>query len=276
MNRRNFLAGAGLAVTSSAVFNLSTAKAQSSGPNLAPYNALTASTAIAGGNALYATPGGNDWATVSNTVGNVYSDWMANGYDATFQTAIASFSPSAIAVGNVDFQQILGIMQQYQPAFTLADVQNCWTYLANVPPSFINSTLTAIQQNGLGPILLQVNQQTANLADMLGYTGVPPKGTRPGAPVQPITPSLYHKYHTGSGLLVPAVYDPQYKARLLEASYCSTSNAVMLLIGVTSLTLACMSGAGIFLLAGWGAISAGLGATGTVWGVANAIGGCRF
>jgi hypothetical protein len=276
LDRRKFITGSSLALVATGGLGSSRkAHAQSSGINTSVYNAGTAASAIACGNYEYSVSTYNDWLTLNNTLPAILKDWQANDIDSLLYPLYSEITPAQITGGAFNQTQILESIQQFQPAFTLTNVQNLLAYL-NAPAvqASIEQTISSLQQGGFAPYITSWMQQTSLIAQGLG---APCKSNCPGSPVPPKQASYREQRHAGVHF-DSAVYYPSDRAALrLASASCSNVNLVVAAIGVASAVIFLMTlgSATPFLLAGWAAASAWLAVGGTVVGVGNAF-RCNF
>ncbi|MEO7029199.1 MAG: hypothetical protein ABI147_07320 [Acidobacteriaceae bacterium] len=208
----------------------------------------------------------------------MYKDWTANGYDAQLQPYYASMTTSQVSLSNpnLNLNAILQNIQQFQPAFTLTDLQNALSYINQLSPSDIAGIVQTLQTNGLSYYLSQGSQVSLQVAVNLGWTGIPSK-SRPGGPVQPLpgpsdTLGVQSKHLPH---LQRAAFDTN-NAHLLQVGLGSRGwgfvAAAMFIAGVT---IGAMASGGILLLAGWGVVAGALGTgSGIIGAAATLFGNC--
>jgi hypothetical protein len=260
MNRRTFLTSAGSSAAVAATLGLGRRRliAQSSGSNPSVYSAATAAHAIASGNGLVTGANPSDWTTVGNTLQSVLSDWSTNNLDAQFIAALSGVSASMVTSANLPQQSILQQIQMFQPAFTLADVQNSLSFV-DAQEASIPTVLSTLQQNGLSHYINIALSQSGLVATALSNTG--------GSANAMVTRPLLNR-----------PFQPPSNPPGGGGYNCATDGALIFAAGLAFATLTVMTlgTAPVLVGAAWGAI-AGFGGLASIgWGVGHVVAGCGF
>lgn len=271
MNRRSFLSGtssAAVVAASGGIVLLSPRRsvAQSSAPSC--YAASSSAHAIAAGNGAVGTQSGNDWTNIGNSISSALSEWQASGRDATISSLCNQYSPSSISSSALPQNQILQYLQNFQPSYTAAMVQQALGFLDSQTDAQKQTVLNNMQTQGMSYYINMLIGQSPKVA---GAVNAGPSSSSP-------SPSAMRWQSAGS-------IDPMV-ARITQppptegnGGYnCATDGALIFAAGIAFATLTVMTLGSVDVLAGaaWGAITlwGGLGTTG--WGVGHALAGCSF
>jgi hypothetical protein len=252
LDRRKFITGSSLALVATGGLGSSRKIfAQSSGINPSVYSAGASAYAIACANAVYSSTTANDWSVIANTLTSIMADWQTNQIDNLLQPLYGQLDTSQVISANMNQQQILQTIQQFQPAFTLTNVQNLLSYI-NASQASIQSTVASLQQSGFATFLSSEIDQAKLLAASLGV----PLKPKPITPIE--EPTSYKYANSGKQSYRSAVYYPAEHAHLLRVSACGTAAA---LLGIASAVIFVMTlGAGaLAAVAAWSLVSGFLG-----------------
>jgi hypothetical protein len=141
---------------------------------------------------------------------------------------------------------MVSYIQQFQPSFTLANLQNALSSVNQLSPTDISSVISTLQTDGLSSYLSQAITASQQTAVHFGYTP-----QRPAPPVRILTPTSSEKAkrfpHIETAIYVPG------QAHLLRVS-CRTAGLVGLAVLLTGLTIAAAVSGGALAAAFWPAV----------------------
>lgn len=249
MNRRLFLTGAGASTAYVASRGFSGRKlyAQSSGPDPNLINTATTNSAVATANCFSGVFSGNDWRSLMSIHTAMLSDVQAKGLDATFVQS--AYSVTNLDPATIDMQQVTNIIQIYQPAFQLSDLQ---AYFAMVPQdqgSFLQA-LNQFQQAGLTGHLAGIVNRCRLMSIFADQAAGSDPGT--GGLIQPKAPPHSGKYNCGSDAVASFAF------------------------GTAMVVLAIMAGpAGVLAMAFWGPLTFWGGVGAGMWSAGHVV-NCGF
>lgn len=259
MNRRLFLTGAGSASAYVATRGLTGKKlyAQSGGgPDSNLVNAAITNNSTTTANCWTGVFSGDDWRNLTSIHAAIRSDVLNKGLDSAFVA-------SAGQVGNldpgvIDVQQLASLIQIYQPAFQLSDMQ---AYINLIPkdPASLNNAMVGLLNKGLSGHLTGVISQCmtmATYADQKAAGG----GNEPQA-----RPNFF-------------VPQPQPPGNAPKPFYnCQVDGALSFGLATAFLVIGIMAApeVAVLALAFWGPLSFWGGAAAGVWAAGHVV-ACNF
>ncbi len=270
MNRRAFITSAGVtaAATTGSIVFARRATAQSSGPNTNLYVSSGAAHSIATGNSFYGSPSGSDWNNAGNSLQPVLSDWLANGLDSHVAAYVGGVNPASVKSTNMNMPLLLQSIQQFQPAFQMADLQNALSGIDASPASTVSSVISTIQQQGMSSYINSTIQQAPPLANAVSakYSGGGSSGSTPQNQLR-------------RGMVNPNVARIEQPPPSDGGGYNCAADGMAVAaatIAFAVLTVMTMGADAVLVGAAWGAIATWGGLGTAAWGTGHYMVGCGF